>query len=74
MMQKTLFSSMESLIKLMREVELQEKAAEQAKMEAALGGSEILIGVEELKKMLLHAKEANDMVVNVLKNYASKSY
>ncbi|XP_054778326.1 uncharacterized protein LOC129286369 isoform X2 [Prosopis cineraria] len=58
---KTLFSSMESLISLMKEVELQEKAAEQAKMEAALGGSEILINVEELKKMLMHAKEANDM-------------
>ncbi|XP_028762220.1 uncharacterized protein LOC114745031 [Neltuma alba] len=58
---KTLFSSMESLISLMKEVELQEKAAERAKMEAALGGSEILINVEELKNMLMHAKEANDM-------------
>ncbi|KAK4281137.1 hypothetical protein QN277_012664 [Acacia crassicarpa] len=58
---KTLFSSMESLISLMKEVEIQEKAAEQAKMEAALGGSEILIIVEELKNMLMHAEEANDM-------------
>lgn len=72
MMQKTLFSSMESLINLMREVELQEKAAEQAKIEAALGGSETLIRVEELKKMLEHAKEANDMVVNVIKTIASE--
>lgn len=62
-MQKTLFSSMESLINLMREVELQEKAAEQANMEAARGGSDILVRVEEYKAMLVHAKEANDMVV-----------
>ncbi|GAU51123.1 hypothetical protein TSUD_28740 [Trifolium subterraneum] len=58
---KTLFSSMESLISLMREVELQEKAAEQANMEAARGGSDILDRVEEYKAMLVHAKEANDM-------------
>lgn len=66
MMQETLFLSLESLINLMKEVEIEEKAAEQAKMEAALGGSEILINVEELKKMLMHAKDANDMVVNVM--------
>lgn len=64
--QKTLFSSMESLINLMREVELQEKAAEQANTEAATGGSNILVRVEEYKTMLLHAKEANDMVVILL--------
>ncbi|CAL0300575.1 unnamed protein product [Lupinus luteus] len=58
---KTLFSSMESLINLMREVELQEKAAELAKEEAARGGSAILARVEEYKTMLAHAKEANDM-------------
>ncbi|WJX12207.1 hypothetical protein P8452_02729 [Trifolium repens] len=58
---KTLFSSMESLISLMREVELQEKAAELVNMEAARGGSDILDRVEEYKAMLVHAKEANDM-------------
>ncbi|XP_019428342.1 PREDICTED: uncharacterized protein LOC109336289 isoform X1 [Lupinus angustifolius] len=58
---KTLFSSMESLINLMREVELQEKAAELANEEAARGGSDILARVEEYKTMLAHAKEANDM-------------
>ncbi|TKY52599.1 calponin-likey domain-containing protein [Spatholobus suberectus] len=58
---KTLFSSMESLINLMREVELQEKAAEQANMEAATGGSNILARVEEYKTMLVQANEANDM-------------
>ncbi|CAN4091584.1 unnamed protein product [Withania somnifera] len=46
---KTLFLAMESVICLMREVELQEEAAEQAKR------------VEDLKEMLRHAKEANDM-------------
>ncbi|KAJ1405117.1 hypothetical protein SESBI_26059 [Sesbania bispinosa] len=58
---KTLFSSMESLINLMREVELQEKAAEQANVEAARGGSDILARAEEYKSLLVHAKEANDM-------------
>ncbi|KAK7393558.1 hypothetical protein VNO78_22116 [Psophocarpus tetragonolobus] len=58
---KTLFSSMESLINLMREVELQEKAAELANMEVATGGSNILARIEEYKAMLVQAKEANDM-------------
>ncbi|XP_058770856.1 uncharacterized protein LOC131644386 [Vicia villosa] len=58
---KMLFSSMESLINLMREVELLEKAAEQANMLAARGGSDILDRVEEYQAMLVHAKEANDM-------------
>lgn len=57
-----MFAAMESLISLMREVELQEKAAEQAKEEAAIGGLDILRRVEDLKEMLKHAKEANDMV------------
>ncbi|XP_060667383.1 uncharacterized protein LOC107426019 isoform X3 [Ziziphus jujuba] len=38
-----------------------EKAAEQAKEEAAKGGLDILVKVEELKQMLAQAKEANDM-------------
>ncbi|KAG5051839.1 hypothetical protein JHK87_004037 [Glycine soja] len=58
---KMLFSSMESLINLMREVELQEKAAEQANMEAATGGSNILARIEEYKTMVVQANEANDM-------------
>ncbi|KAI8522855.1 hypothetical protein RHMOL_Rhmol13G0029200 [Rhododendron molle] len=58
---KTLFLAMESVISLMREVELQEKAAEQAKEEAARGGFDILLRVEDLKQMLQHAKEANNM-------------
>ncbi|KAE8679621.1 putative DUF21 domain-containing protein [Hibiscus syriacus] len=58
---KILFQTMESIMNLMKEVELQEAAAEQAKEEAARGGMYILVKVEELKQMLLHAKEANDM-------------
>lgn len=58
---KTLFSAMESVISLMREVELQEKAAELATEEAASGGFDILVRVEDLKQMLQHAKEANNM-------------
>lgn len=48
---------------MMREVELQEKAAEQAKEEASRGEFDILIKVEEMKQMLARAKEANNMVV-----------
>ncbi|GMI85783.1 hypothetical protein HRI_002247600 [Hibiscus trionum] len=58
---KILFQTMESIMNLMKEVELQEAAAEQAKEEAARGGIDILVKVEELKQMLPHAKEANDM-------------
>ncbi|TYI49003.1 hypothetical protein E1A91_D12G005500v1 [Gossypium mustelinum] len=58
---KTLFQAMQSIMNLMREVELQEEASEQAKEECARGGSDILVKVEELKQMLPHAKEANDM-------------
>lgn len=58
---KTLFSAMESVMNMMKEVELQEISAEQAKEEAARGGLDILVEVEKLKLMLVHAKEANDM-------------
>ncbi|GFP97849.1 hypothetical protein PHJA_001929000 [Phtheirospermum japonicum] len=58
---KTLFAAMESVIRLMKQVELKEQIVEQAKKEAALGGKNILDKVEELKRMLQHAKEANDM-------------
>lgn len=62
-MQKTLFSAMDSVMNIMREVELQEKDAQQAQEEAAKGGLDILTKVGELKQMLQHAKEANGMVV-----------
>lgn len=49
----------------MREVELQEKIAEQAEEEAVSAGLETLAKVEQLKQMLAHAKEANDMVLHI---------
>lgn len=58
---KILFSAMESVINMMKEVELQERAAEQAKEEATKGGLDILVKVEELRHMLGHAKGTNDM-------------
>ncbi|KAL7084172.1 hypothetical protein ACP275_14G208800 [Erythranthe tilingii] len=58
---KTMFSAMESVISLMREVELKEQAVEQAKVEAAVGGSDLLFKVEELKQFVQSAKDANGM-------------
>ncbi|KAJ8898706.1 hypothetical protein K2173_004740 [Erythroxylum novogranatense] len=58
---KTLFSVMESVMFMMRQVELQEQAAEKAKVEASRGGLDTLVKVEELKQLLVHAKETNDM-------------
>ncbi|KAF2610095.1 hypothetical protein F2Q70_00009368 [Brassica cretica] len=58
---KTLFIVMESIMNLMREVELQEKDAEKVKEDATRGGFDTLKKVEDLKKILAHAKEGNDM-------------
>ncbi|CAN1855336.1 hypothetical protein LINPERHAP1_LOCUS41667 [Linum perenne] len=59
---RTLFSAMESVMIKMREVELKEHEAEQAEQEAAAAaGLDIEVQVEDLKKMLGHAREANDM-------------
>uniref|UniRef100_A0A7N0TUZ8 CUE domain-containing protein n=1 Tax=Kalanchoe fedtschenkoi TaxID=63787 RepID=A0A7N0TUZ8_KALFE len=58
---KTLFSSMEAVMNIMREVEAKENAVEKAQKEASKGGLEILSQAEELKAMLRKAKEANDM-------------
>ncbi|GKU86637.1 hypothetical protein SLEP1_g1137 [Rubroshorea leprosula] len=58
---KTLFQVMQSVIDLMRKVEVEEEAAEKANEEAARGDLDILVKVEELKQMLAHANEANDM-------------
>ncbi|XP_074268962.1 uncharacterized protein LOC141592256 [Silene latifolia] len=57
----TVYSAMESVTRLMEEVELQENEAEQAKIASSRGGLDILEKVEEIKKTLKHAKEANDM-------------
>ncbi|CAN8247975.1 unnamed protein product [Cochlearia groenlandica] len=58
---RTLFTMMESVMNLMREVELEEKDAEKAKEDATRGGLDTLKKVEELRKILGHAKEGNDM-------------
>lgn len=57
---------MESVINLMKQVEIKEQAAEQAKTEAATEGMDLLNQVEELKRMLQHAKETDDTVLFLL--------
>ncbi|KAL5995870.1 hypothetical protein ACLOJK_025942 [Asimina triloba] len=54
---KTLLSAMESILDMARDVEQQEKAAEQVKEEGANDSVVTLAKVEELKQMLDHAKE-----------------
>ncbi|KAG1331772.1 hypothetical protein COCNU_02G017400 [Cocos nucifera] len=61
MVQKNLLSAKESVTNLMKEVEQLEERAKQTKEEALTAGQDILLKVEELKQMLKHAKEANDM-------------
>ncbi|XP_072960787.1 uncharacterized protein [Typha angustifolia] len=58
---KNLLSSMELITNMIEEVELHEERAKQAKEEASSAGQDILIRVDELKQMLKHAKEANNM-------------
>ncbi|XP_073142420.1 uncharacterized protein [Henckelia pumila] len=55
---KTLLSTMESIVSMMREVELKEQVAGKAKEDAFKEDTDM---VEELKQMLQNAKEANDM-------------
>ncbi|XP_076894777.1 uncharacterized protein LOC143547174 [Bidens hawaiensis] len=57
---------MESVMKLMREVECEEKAAEQAKEDAAQSSLHVLVKLDECKKALRHAEETNDMLVRKL--------
>ncbi|XP_042488894.1 uncharacterized protein LOC122069028 [Macadamia integrifolia] len=58
---KTLFLAMQSIINTMKELEFQEAAAEQAKREAARCDLDIPTKVEDLRQILQHAKEANNM-------------
>ncbi|VAH07359.1 unnamed protein product [Triticum turgidum subsp. durum] len=64
-MQKTkrndLLPSLELVTKMIEDVELLEEKAKVAKRESSISGTSILTKVEELKEMLNHAKEANDM-------------
>ncbi|KAG2627548.1 hypothetical protein PVAP13_3KG128133 [Panicum virgatum] len=56
-----LLPSLELVTKMMEDVELLEEKAKVAKHESSVAGTGILTKVEELKEMLTHAKEANDM-------------
>ncbi|KAH7676949.1 UBA-like protein [Dioscorea alata] len=58
---KVLLSAIESTIDMMKDVELEEERAKQAKVEASKAGEDILSKVEELREILKHSKEANDM-------------
>nr|VDD41413.1 unnamed protein product [Brassica oleracea] len=68
---RTLLAVMDSVTNLMKEVELEEKDAKKSESEAARGGLDTLEKVEEFKKMLKHAKEAND--INAGEVYGEKS-
>lgn len=48
---------------MVKEVDIQEKAAEHAKKEALMGGLDVLSKVDDLRQMLQHAKKTNEMVV-----------
>ncbi|KAM7256981.1 hypothetical protein ACFE04_012722 [Oxalis oulophora] len=58
---KNLVLAVETIMNKIKEVEQQENAAEKAKEEVAEAGLDTLKKVKELKQMLSHAKEANDM-------------
>ncbi|KAG6528575.1 hypothetical protein ZIOFF_010754 [Zingiber officinale] len=57
-----LFSAVESMTSMMKEVELHEERSKHAKEAASSAAEDILSDAEELKKILIHAKEAKDMV------------
>ncbi|XP_071719251.1 uncharacterized protein [Rutidosis leptorrhynchoides] len=57
---KTLDSTMDGIISLIKQVECTEKAAEQAKEEAATSSLDTLAKAEELKQARQRVKEAND--------------
>lgn len=56
-----LLPSLELVTRMIEDVELLEEKAKVAKRESSISGTSILNKVEELKEMLNHAKEANDM-------------
>ncbi|KAG8085566.1 hypothetical protein GUJ93_ZPchr0010g10393 [Zizania palustris] len=56
-----LLPSLELVTKMLEDVEILEEKAKVAKCESSIAGTNILTKVEELKEMLNHAKEANDM-------------
>lgn len=62
-MQAIVLKALESVALLLKAVDIHEKEAEDAKEAASVAGCEALNKVEDLKKMLGRAREANDMVV-----------
>ncbi|GJY95313.1 hypothetical protein Tco_0511674 [Tanacetum coccineum] len=52
---------MNSVVDLMKELEVKEKAVEELKKKAVEGCSDIMSKVDELKHALILAEEANDM-------------
>ena len=64
--QKTLASALESVINMVKAVELHEERAKQAKEEVIMAGQDILTKVEDLKQMVKHAQESNDKVVHLI--------
>lgn len=61
--QRTLVSALESTINMLKEVELHEERAEQAKKEASVAGEDIFQEVEDLRQKIDHAKITNEKVV-----------
>lgn len=58
---ETLISSFVSVKNMIKDVELHEDRAKQAKEEASKAGVEMLIKAKDMKEMLRHAKEAKEM-------------
>ncbi|PKU83653.1 uncharacterized protein LOC110095700 [Dendrobium catenatum] len=58
---KYLVCSLESMVSMMREVELLEGKAKQAQEEASVAGHHILSKVEELQQIVKQSKDENDM-------------
>lgn len=58
-----MFSAVESMTNMVKEVELHEERSKHAKEAASSAAEDILSDAEELKKILIHAKEAKDMVL-----------
>lgn len=61
--QRTLVSALESTINMLKEVELHEERAEQAKKEASVAGEDIFQEAEDLRQKINHAKITNEKVV-----------
>ena len=61
-MQSTLANEINSIMDLMKEVDLCEKETSLAKEEASEAGLDTLAKVKDLKEMLKYAEEANNMV------------